>query len=142
MERHLKLVAILNIVYRGLMIFGSIFLFLIAAIFGRIMDFLERRGELHADDIPREILDLIPIILVIIGTIIFIVSIAGILGAVGLMRKQEWGRILVIVVSFFNLVHIPLGTALGVYSLWVLLNDEIVRIFHPLPEPPPGQTTH
>jgi len=142
MEQHLKLVAILNIVYRGLMIFGSIFLFLIAAIFGRIMDFLERRGELRAEDVPREILDLVPIILVIIGTIIFIISVAAIIGAIGLMRKQEWGRILVIVVSFFNLVHIPLGTVLGVYSLWVLLNDEVVRIFHPLPAPPPGQAPH
>ena len=136
MEKHIKLVAVLNIVYRCLIILGSIVLFILAAVFGRIMDFVERRGELHADDIPREILDIVPFILVVIGAIMIVVSIVAIIGAVGVMRRKEWGRIVLIVVSFFNLMHVPLGTVLGVYSLWVLFNDEIVRIFNPLPAPP------
>ena len=133
MEKHLKLVAILNIVYRGLMILGSVVLFIIAAVFDRIMDFVFRNGDLHPDDIPRQLLDIVPMILVIVGAIMFVVSIVAIVGAIGVMKKQEWGRITIIVISFFNLLHIPLGTALGVYSLWVLLNDEIVHVFNPLP---------
>ncbi len=133
MEKHIKLVAVLNIVYRCVTILGSVVLFILAAVFGRIMDFVERRGDLHADDIPREILDIVPFILVVIGAIMIVVSIVAIIGSVGVLRRKEWGRIVLIVVSFFNLMHVPLGTVLGVYSLWVLFNDEIVHIFNPLP---------
>ncbi len=137
MEKHLKLVAILNIVYRCLMLMGSVVLFLLAAVFDRVLDFLERRGELHWEDVPREVIEFLPVIFVIIGIIIAIVSIVAIVGAIGVMKRKEWGRIVLIVVSFFNLIHVPLGTVLGVFTLWVLLNDEIVRIFNPQPAEPP-----
>lgn len=142
MEKHIKLVAVLNIVYRSILIVGSIALFIIAAVFGRIMDFVERNGDLRADDVPRELLDIVPIILVVIGVILAVISIIAIIGSVGLMRKQEWGRITLIVVSVFNLMHIPVGTALGVYTLWVILNEEIVRMFNPLlvPQSTPPST--
>lgn len=133
MEKHIKLVAILNIVYRCVIGLVSIVLFILAAVFGRIMDFVERRGELHADEVPREILDIVPIILVVVGAIMIVVSIIAIIGSIGVMRRQEWGRITLIVVSFFNLMHVPLGTVLGAFSLWVLMNDEIVHIFNPEP---------
>ena len=133
MQKHVKLVAILNIVYRSTMIIGSFVLFLLAGLFGRLMDFLERRGELHTEDVPREILDIIPVLFVVIGVIIFVFSVVAIVGSIGLLKGKEWGRITVIVISFFNLIHVPLGTTLGIYSLWVLLNDEIVRLFNPLP---------
>lgn len=133
MEKHIKLVAVLNIVYRSILIVGSIVLFILAAVFGRIMDFVQRSGDLRADEIPREILDIVPVILVVIAAIIIVISIIAIIGSIGLMRKQEWGRITLLVVSVFNLMHVPLGTALGIYTLWVILNDEIVRIYNPLP---------
>lgn len=133
MEKHIKLVAVLNIVYRCILTIGSIVLFILAALFGRIMDFFGRRGDLRAEDIPREIFDIVPIIMVVVGVIIAIVSVVAIVGSIGMMKRKEWGRIVLIVVSFFNLMHVPLGTALGVYTLWVLFNDEIVRIYNPLP---------
>jgi hypothetical protein len=34
-----------------------------------------------------------------------------------------------LVISFFNLLRVPLGTILGGYSIWVLLNDETIRLF-------------
>jgi hypothetical protein len=36
------------------------------------------------------------------------------------MRKS-WGRVLAIVVAILSLIKIPFGTALGIYTLWVLL---------------------
>jgi hypothetical protein len=137
MEKHIKLVAVLNIVYRSTTIIGSIVLFILAAIFGRLMDFLERTGDLHADEVPRELLGILPIIFVVIGAIIAVVSVVAIIGSIGVLKRQEWGRITLIVISFFNLLHVPLGTALGVYTLWALFNDEIVRLFDPHT---PGET--
>lgn len=37
-----------------------------------------------------------------------------------LLTRQPWARVLAIVFSIFALIHFPLGTALGVYTLWVL----------------------
>jgi hypothetical protein len=56
-------------------------------------------------------------------------SIPEVIGGIGLLRRKEWGRILVLVVSFFNLVNFPLGTALGVYSFIILLKEETVLLF-------------
>ena len=37
-----------------------------------------------------------------------------------LLTCQPWGRVLAIVFAIFALIHFPLGTALGIYTLWVL----------------------
>ncbi len=37
-----------------------------------------------------------------------------------LLTRQPWGRVLGIIFGILALIHIPLGTALGVYTLWVL----------------------
>ena len=42
----------------------------------------------------------------------------------GLMQKRPWARAAAIVLGVLALFHPPFGTALGVYTLWVLLSDE------------------
>lgn len=37
-----------------------------------------------------------------------------------LLTRQPWGRVLAIVFGVLALIHFPLGTALGIYTLWVL----------------------
>ena len=37
-----------------------------------------------------------------------------------LLTRQPWARILAIVFGVFALIHFPVGTALGIYTLWVL----------------------
>jgi ABC-type glycerol-3-phosphate transport system permease component len=43
-----------------------------------------------------------------------------ILTGYALLTRQPWGRVLAIVFAIFALIHFPLGTALGIYTLWVL----------------------
>ncbi|HXR97964.1 MAG TPA: zinc-ribbon domain-containing protein [Terriglobales bacterium] len=56
------------------------------------------------------------------GIIVFAV-VSAIVG-VGLLQAQSWGRMLAIVMGVINLISIPLGTALGIYTLWVLMPDQ------------------
>ena len=56
-----------------------------------------------------------------IGGLILVKAAAGFFAGWGLLRREPWARMLTIVLSFLALFHIPLGTALGIYSLWVLL---------------------
>jgi hypothetical protein len=37
-----------------------------------------------------------------------------------LLTRKPWGRVLGIVVGVLVLIKIPVGTALGIYTLWVL----------------------
>jgi hypothetical protein len=64
----------------------------------------------------------------VIGSFFVLLGLPSILGGWGLMRYRPWSRILMIVVSAFHLFHVPLGTALGIYGLWVLLSPETQRI--------------
>jgi hypothetical protein len=65
----------------------------------------------------------------LIFTVLLIFSAPQIIGGIGLLKMQPWARILVIVLSGLGLLSIPIGTAMGIYGLWVLLNEETVRLF-------------
>lgn len=56
-----------------------------------------------------------------LGILILAKSAAGFLAGWGLLQRLPWARILTIVLAFFALINIPFGTALGIYTLWVLL---------------------
>jgi len=60
----------------------------------------------------------------ILGLIGWVLLAGGILGLVtgwGLLQREPWARTLAIVMACLNLFHPPFGTALGIYTLWVLL---------------------
>jgi hypothetical protein len=42
----------------------------------------------------------------------------------GLLQRKPWARILTIVLGVISLIRFPLGTLLGVYTLWVLFSKE------------------
>ncbi len=60
-----------------------------------------------------------------IFSILFIAGgILGIVAGWGLLDRQPWARTLALILGFLNLIHFPFGTALGIYTLWVLLPAE------------------
>jgi hypothetical protein len=132
MEKHITLVGILNIVYRAIAIIGAIVLFLISYGFSFIMRMISRFDHTDMQEVTPEVFCFIQTILTIIGILILIFAVAGIIGSIGVLKRKEWGRITLLIVSFFSLLSIPLGTILGVYSIWVLLNDETIRLFNPV----------
>lgn len=66
----------------------------------------------------------------IAGVYLAVLGIPKIIGGIGLLNGQEWGRILIIIVGFLALVNIPVGTAIGIYSLIVLFNRETIEYFN------------
>ena len=49
----------------------------------------------------------------------------------GLGARRAWGRNLALILAPFDLLLLPLGTALGLYALWVLLQEEARAQFDP-----------
>lgn len=58
-----------------------------------------------------------------IALLLLIFSVLRIVAGIGLLQAQRWARVLTIVVAIVSLLDIPFGTALGIYSLWVLMPD-------------------
>jgi hypothetical protein len=55
--------------------------------------------------------------------IVLITSVGALLAlaaGVSLLMRKSWGRIFAIVIGILALITIPFGTALGIYTLWVL----------------------
>jgi hypothetical protein len=50
----------------------------------------------------------------------------------GLMERTQWGRVVAIVAAFFNLLKFPFGTALGVWTLIVLLGYRNATLYDEL----------
>ena len=117
MERHINIIGILWIVYGALGI-----------IFGFVL-FLLLFGLSFIPDMGSEGTIIIRAVAVGLGLFMTILSLPEIFGGYGLLKKREWGRILVLVVSFLNLVNFPLGTSLGVYSFVMLTKEESLLHF-------------
>jgi hypothetical protein len=118
MEKHVTAVAILHIGSSIIGIIIGIFLFTLLGFLGTFVNEHEARF-------------ILPLIALFIGGGLIAISIAGIIGGLGLLKHKEWARILVLVLSAVSLMNIPIGTAIGVYSIWALVQDETTRLFHP-----------
>jgi hypothetical protein len=117
MDRHINLIGILWIVMGGL-----------ALLLGFI-GFVVLFGVSFIPNVDPEV----PFILRTIGSVaVFFFALIGlpkIIAGIGLLKKKEWGRILTLIVSFISLLNFPLGTALGVYSIVILVKEEAIQLF-------------
>ena len=64
-----------------------------------------------------------------VGLILLFISLLGVIGGIALFSYRPWARILVMIVSAINCLNVPVGTAKGIYSLWVLMQPETIELF-------------
>jgi hypothetical protein len=62
-----------------------------------------------------------------VGVFLGIFGVLHLVLAWGLFERAPWARMLGLVIGFLALLRFPLGTALGIYTLWVLLPEESGR---------------
>ena len=55
--------------------------------------------------------------------------IADFVAGYGLLNYKSWARLLAIVLAILNLILFPIGTAIGIYTLWAMFNDETKALF-------------
>lgn len=60
-------------------------------------------------------------LLTLIAFFVLAKAVLGLIAGVGLLQRAPWARILALVLAFLSLINPPFGTALGIYTLWVLL---------------------
>ena len=55
-----------------------------------------------------------------VGLLLGMLALPGLAAGYGLITRKPWARVLAIVVGVLGLMNFPLGTAIGLYALWVL----------------------
>jgi hypothetical protein len=136
MRQHVTILGVLYIVLGVMGILGALFVLLI---FGGAAGVV---GTVAQQEPDAEIA--VPILAVVgLGLCLFllILSIPGIVAGIGLLKFRPWARIFALILSVLNLLHIPLGTIVGAYGLWVLLSSETEAIFRGIETPPPAPST-
>lgn len=70
--------------------------------------------------------------------LMLIFSLPGFVTGLGLLYFKPWARIVGIVLSALQLLGFPIGTAIGIYGLWVLLSKDTERLFNRVAVTTPG----
>jgi hypothetical protein len=117
MKKHVTVVAAIHIGFGILGLIGAMIVFFVVHF---------ARGFVAGEDIPNMVLGFLAIS---IPLLVGFMSTLGLIGGIGLLGHSNWARYLIIVVAALGCLNIPIGTLKGVYSLWVLLQDETIKLF-------------
>lgn len=116
MQQHVKIVAILSIVFGALMALGGLIVFITVTGAGLASAEVEARWVGGA-------------IGTVIGGLLIVLSLPALIGGIGLLKYRQWARILIIIVAALSLLNFPFGTAYGVYAIYVLMHDQTKPLF-------------
>ncbi len=113
LERHLHTLAILWMVVGALFLIPSLVLMVLGSVVHIVVPGTEAVARMLG-----------PFVLWVIGASFLIVAAGGICVGWGLLQRRPWARITALVLGILALFHPPFGTALGIYTLWVLLSGD------------------
>lgn len=115
-EKHISILGGLYITFSAITLIAAIIVFL--AIAGG--------GLISGDELAIAITTTIASI---IASLLVLISAPGIICGIGLLKQRPWSRIFALILGAINLINIPFGTALGIYTLWILMKPESEDIF-------------
>jgi hypothetical protein len=128
MTGHVRALAILQIVYSSLGLLLGIVVFML---FGGIATIVGFSAPIDDSVVAVPVLTLIG---GIASSVLVLLSLPRLIAGIGLLKFQNWGRILTFVVSVVGLLDFPVGTGLGIYALWVLTHRDTLPLFQVQPE--------
>jgi hypothetical protein len=128
MRDHLRLLGIFNIAWSSISIgIGLIVLLAFGGLAGLIAFAGFQPGDAGRSD-GLIVAPFMAVIGVFIVLVITLISLPALIAGIGLVKFKPWSRVLGIIVSILHLFSVPIGTALGVYGLWVLFQPEAKQV--------------
>ena len=109
---HYRTLAILWMIWGGLGALGGLFCYVLGNVMFGINGIAMRA--------PQPPPFFIRPLLTFIGGFLIIYGIGAVIIGIGLLERAEWVRIPALVMAVIALLKIPIGTALGIYTIWVL----------------------
>jgi hypothetical protein len=113
MEVHKRILAILYIISGSLQILAMLF---VSAFISIIIPFIMDEA---GPDAQWVFVWIVPFIRIIAIVVILFFAIPSIIGGIGLLNNKSWALTLLLVLGCFKLFSFPIGTAIGIYTIWV-----------------------
>ena len=117
MKKHVTAVGAIQIGFGILGLIGALVVFLALSF---------AKGIVGNEEVPTVVLGFLAIGLPLL---IGFFSTLSLVGGIGVLSYKNWARILVMIVAAMGCLMIPIGTLVGVYSIWVLMQDDTVKLF-------------
>ncbi len=118
--RHAQLLGIFWIAYSAFTAIGAFF---ILVFFAHMVPFIiQSAPPQHGGPPPEVIFGWMRPFMHMLAIFLLCKAAVGIVAGVGLLQRADWSRMLAVVVGCISLINVPFGTALGIYTLWVLLS--------------------
>ena len=130
MERHIRIISLIYIIY-GFMLFVSGLFNVIAQDFFSAQLALLNQHAINYPATPLNLPNLLNIIYILDTQLSLIISLPALFGGFGLFNHRSWGRMTLMTVSVFMLFNMPIGSLVGLYSLWILSKPETVLVVKP-----------
>jgi hypothetical protein len=118
MESHKRVVGILYIVTGILQFIGML---LLSVLISSLIPFIADSAEENTRWIFEWI---VPFINIIVAIVIVLFSIPSIIGGGALLQGKSWALTLLLILGCFKLFSFPIGTAIGIYTIWVYAEDK------------------
>jgi hypothetical protein len=115
-KQHIPVIGMLHLVNGFLSVLAGIFIFLFLSGIGAVID----------DPMAFRIMGITGIS---VGVFLVVLSVPGILAGYGLLTRRHWARGLAIAVGILQLINIPIGTIIGIYTFIVLAPTEAEEYF-------------
>lgn len=115
MDRHIRILGILNMLYG---IVGAIASIVILVRFGGFSGVYAAFNE-----------DIIGLIAMILVGFQLLIALPCIFAGFYVRMLQDWARVMLIIVSAINVLNVPFGTLIGAYGLWALMTPETDPLF-------------
>jgi len=111
---------VLGALFLGLGVMGLIGTFIVLVIFS-LGSAAVGAAALHDPEVPF-LATLLPAGLgLFIGFMIAVTSIPCLIAGYGLLARKSWGILAGLIVGILSLPHFPMGTAVGIYAIWIYL---------------------
>ena len=113
MGKHLTLLAALHLATAAVLLAIALFVFVVVTASGLVSR-------------DPDAIAITTVVGISVATFLTLLALPGLVAGWGLLKRRWWSRILAMIVGAMNLLNIPFGTALGIYTIWVLMQDDAV----------------
>ncbi len=68
------------------------------------------------------------VVAVAVGGVSLVLGIPTLVAGIGLLQFKPWSRLVALIAGIMAFFNFPLGTLVALYTVWVLSNDEAVKL--------------
>ncbi len=115
---HQKILGAIFIAYGAINLLGGITLLAAGNIVSIVVD-------------DMEVVQLVTIMSRFLGSTLLITSIPGVIAGIGYIQEKDWARNLGLIMGIVYLLFIPVGTIIGIYTIW-LSSQRVIREKEPV----------